>query len=441
MEWENIIKEIDNKYCFLKRINAEKNGFNPSALHPILRFSAGLFISAIFDKKCNRIVMLFPNRFNLDKWITVLSVFKLLKNDYNNKSSELMSFKSGQKLLINNKYIVEFESIVGNKIWIKASDSKNRTTSRIGLQTNRILQFEPIQTKRRLSPSGKVWKEYQNAPETPIDSILNINTSGNKSIFESNIIYVGRIGKTVEFINNTKINKSRLVDLFLWGKLDTDGKISIITPKKIQASPPCIISPDLYSVVNYCNFEDNKSKAIVISNTAFCKNDPQSLNFLLDSKIPIIVLTDLNDLSNINTFVENNFKIWQWNESNLKEITKNYKPKDNTIFATFNKTLKNISNLKINTVTCNYAELENVSDEISNIRRKLSGDNDELWRLFSKLYQLHNEFSRLLRIPSSDWLINFHKKINYLQVLFNKQEIWISSDVKKPTSSEIDLNA
>lgn len=410
------------------KVSASRNGLSPSSLHPVLRFSAGLGISAIFGEKSNRIVLLFPNRFNIDKWITVLCVLELLKKDFMVAEPLQLQFKPGDKLLFNNRCIVEFDSIEKNILWLKAADNRRATNSRFPLKLNKHLQLQPIDTDKRLSSVQLVCQEYFNTPECLIDSILNIYTAGNKSLFESNIIYVGLIGKTVEFINNTKINDIKLADLFLWCKLNAEGNMSIISSQKVQASPSGLIAPDLYSVLNYCNFEEDKSRAIIISDTSLCKNDPQSFTALLDSKIPIIVIADFNDLVNLESLVEYDFIIWQWNERNLKEITKQHKPQDNSIFEFFHRTLNNLCNQKIDTVICNYSELECIADELFLLEKKLQRENDKIKSLFSQLYQLHNALSGLIRFPSDEWLNNFRERVKKLEYQFNIQQLWISAD-------------
>lgn len=423
MGWENLVNEIDKKFSYLTKVKASRNGLRPSIPHPVLRFSAGLVISAIFDEKSNRIVLLFPNRFNLDKWIAVLSVLELLKIDYNKKKPNFSEFRPGQKLLLNNKYVVEFEGIAEGKIWIKTSD----TSSRIGLNLGRMLQFQPT-TRKRLSPIKKVWSEYSNAPRVSIDSILDIYTAGNKSLFSSNIIFVGRTGKSVEFINNTEINKTRLIDLFLWGKLNAEGNISIVSTGGVQALPSCLIASDLYSAVNYFNFDENKSRAIVLSSISFGKNDPQSFNALLDSKIPIIVIADFNDLDDLESLREDGFKIWQWNEKNLIEISKQYQSYENSIFTPFHRTLTNLCNQKTEIVSCYYPELDSITDELIIFEKKIQPEYGQLKSSFSQLFQLHNEFSRLIRFPSEKWLSNFREKINNVQDQFESQRLWISTE-------------
>jgi hypothetical protein len=260
---------------------------------------------------------------------------------------------------------------------------------------------------------------------------------GNKTLFESNIIFVGRIGKTVDFISSTELNKTKLDNLFLWGKLTTEGNMSIISSSRIQASPSCLIAPDLYSVVNYCNFEEDKSRAIIISSTSFCRNDPQSFTTLLDSKIPIIIIADFNDSDDLEYLYENNFKIWQWDKRNLREITKQFRFQENSIFNPFHRTLINMYKQKINTVVCNYPELESIANELTVFEKKIRQQNDQLRSLCSNLYQLYNEFSRLIRFPSEEWLRNYQERVNNLKTRFETHRLWIPTETMSQLSKII----
>lgn len=428
MQWQNLLNEIDARFPYLEKIQVSSNGLTPALLHPVLKFSTGIVISAIFEEKTKRIVLVFPNKFNLDKWINILAVLELLRNDYFAKQSFKCQFERGQKLLFNNKCIVEFDGVEEDKLWIRAADNNKASNTRFSLSLKRVLHLQPVDRERKLSSVRKVRLEYSKIPESPLDSIIDIYTAGNKSLFEKNLLYVGRIGKTNEFINNCKINKTKLVDLFLWGKLNTEGSITIINPQKVKALPSCIIAPDLYSAINYIDYEENKTRGIIISSPSFCKNDPHSLSILIDSKIPIIVIADFNDLDDLEYLVENNFLIWQWNENNLKNVTKNVELPQNSIFTAFQRTLSNMCNQKINTVACSYPELESIANELTILEKEIRGEQEEFKILFSYLYKSYNEFARLIRFPTKEWLSNFRERIKNLQYEFETQKLWLSPD-------------
>lgn len=420
MGWKDIVNEIDNRYSFFTKVKAARNGLSPCSIHPVLRISSGMVISAMFAKKSNRILLLFPHRFNLDKWITILSVLELLKNEYCNRKPVIFDFKPKQKLLLNNKYVVEYEGAAEGKIWVKTSDS----STRIGLNIGKKLQFQST-TKTRLSPAKKVWGEYNNAPNISIDSILNIYTAGNKSFFSKNIIYVGRIGKTVEFINNNEVNNTKLSELFLWGKLNAEGDLSTLGSGGVQAKPSCIIAPDLYSVVNYCAFDEDKSRAIIISSTSLCAYDPPSFNALVDCNIPIIVITDFTDLDDLETLKDSGFRIWQWDERNLAEISKQHQSQENSIFTQFHRTLTNMCNQKIEIAKCYYPDLDSVVEDLISFEAEIQQEHDELKSLFPQLFQINNIFSRLIRYPSVEWLNNYQEKLKNLQHQIQIKRLWI----------------
>ena len=248
---------------------------------------------------------------------------------------------------------------------------------------------------------------------------------GNRTLFRSNIIYVGRTEKSVGFITNTKINNTKIVELFLWGKLNAEGNISNLSKAGIKASPSCLIAPDLHSAVNYCDFGENKLKAIILSSVSFAKNDPQSFNALFDSKIPIIVIADFNDLDDLESLEENGFRIWRWNERNLTEISTQYQSKENSIFTPFHRTLTNLCNQETEIVTCCYPELESITGELISFEKKIPREYEEIKSLFSQLFQPHNEFSRLIRFPSEKWLSNYRARKKNVQEQFENQRLYI----------------
>ena len=364
MDWLELQQYFENTYNFLTKIKVSKfpnkQGF---PVHPLIKLSAGLALKTIASPDQNKLVILFPNRLNTARWISVLCTLEIMRNDYQN-NPPIPKFHKREKLKINN-CIVEFDEEEFNSedncwyMWVKCK------TGRKAIFLDRKLIFEPTNTKRPLTPLNKLLITYEQTRlvEYPADRILGIKTSGNRVFFSENIILISKIGETEVFVKENHIDDTRIVDLCLLGKLDSEGNISYLEQTQIEAKPSFLVSSDLFGASNYISDNPNKTKGIIIDGSVCFLNYLQHLDEILKRNIPVIVVADLFDIEPTKSFdllKERGFKIWQWNKKNIADSHCIVSETTVNPFFPINHSIANYYNQQIIQDICDYSALDEV---------------------------------------------------------------------------------
>ena len=319
MDWQQLKEYLDQSYDFFDRIGVGGPSSQQSAaIHPVLKLSTSLALKALSNASHNRLVILLPNRLQCAQWIATLCALEIMKRDYG-KSPDGAKFSKGQKLMVN-RCVVEYSgeefipSLNRRYMWVVCNNG-----DRYGIPLDRKLVFQPANTNRPLSSLQKVGQACHSAQvvDNQIDYILGTKTMGNKALFKTNVLLVSRIGETEHFAKVNYINGTSIIDLFLWGKLNVEGDVSIIGPQQIQANPCCLVSTDLFGVWNYVSDNPQRNKGVIIDGASNYINNVQVLDDILDEKIPVVVVCDLLETEYLQLLLDRKFKIWQWNRENI----------------------------------------------------------------------------------------------------------------------------
>ncbi len=432
MNWEKLKKYFDQTFDFLGRVTVSESPAQKGVvIHPLIKLSTGLTLKTIASSKTNRLVVLLPNRLHVARWISTFCALGIMCNDYNSNFSGSIKFSKGQKLLVNNR-VVEFEKeefspyVNQQVMWVKCSDG------RWAIPLDRKLEFEPAHTNRRLSSLKNIKNAYYSAVilDDPIDTILQINAQGNRTIFQENLILVSKIGETSHFIHEHSINNSKIVDLFQWGKLDISGDITTLTPGQIEAHPSCLIASELYAVGQYFVEQSQKTRAIIIDGVAPCVKDLQILDDdILSQNIPTIIIADFFDTENLSHLTNRDFKVWQWHKDNISQSKSIAAVTKESPFSSLNRSLTNYSRQQIVFEPCEHPQLSEIVGKVLNLDNLIGPEDDQLKLLYGQMWRLVNELSRLIWLPDQIWTKNFHGRVQHLKRDYNSQKLWLQSDI------------
>lgn len=361
MDWQLVRQHLEKGYDFFSRVGVtETSRQNKVAIHPIAEISASLALRAMSSPNKNRLMIFLPNRLNCAKWIATLCTLGIMKQDYE-RGARVATYSRGQKLVVSRcvvEYLYdEFDPNYSRwYIWVRCSGG---AINRIPL--DRALAFQPINSERPLSSIKAVSNAVSSAQQldNPIDGILKIKTMGNKSFFNTNVILASRIGETVDFVKENQINGKPIIDLFLWGKVNTDGNVSILGPQNIQANPCCLVSPDFVGTSHYICDNPSVTRGIIVDSAKDYSNNLPALDEILDRKLPVIVIADILESEYLQYYLERDFKIWQWNKQIIVQSGGILEPSESP-FSNLNNSLANYCNQRVDTVICAQNDLETI---------------------------------------------------------------------------------
>lgn len=435
MHLRDFLDQIQAETPFIRRLEVAQDGALPSPIHPIVTISEYILHKAISENFGDPLALIFPYKKDVAKWISVLSVLRLMKLDYESGRILDYDFKTGQNLLYNNEAVVEFDCFDDNQMWVKLRDA---CESRLNIPISRILQLQPT-SRTRLSSITKVQQVRWKSRTNQLDNILDIKSFGNYQLFETNIILVDTVGSIENTIKCISVNGKRLDELFAWGKLSRNGKLSFVRNYANDCKPSSIIAPDLYSVCRFLESENHNTKAIIVSDSSFCRNDPHSLAQLQDSRTPMLLVSDLNQIDDLAMLAENSFRMCVWSNTAFDTILSVKNFSNDSVFGPFNCALKNYSRQNVEPIHCKYPELDAVINKLKRFEQLLRTiDDPEARSIFSSLFQKCNEFSRLIRVPSPDWLKAFTTSIQDMRTDFMKRQLWVSPELISDFSDTVD---
>ena len=131
----------------------------------------------------NKLCLVFPSKEYAAQWLSVPLALDLIKSDYLQYSDDIYNaykkYKNGDRLILNNDAIVEWSRAESGFIYFKHLPFNN--TDEIGVSLKNISKLQPAPNNRySLSSYRRVKKAIFSRSNSPIDSLLEIKTDGNK---------------------------------------------------------------------------------------------------------------------------------------------------------------------------------------------------------------------------------------------------------------------
>ncbi|MBP8745141.1 MAG: DrmE family protein [Syntrophorhabdus sp.] len=430
MSWNIIRNRCSTDCSFLDRISVDNYGTTIARdrLHPIIQLSSFFAIKTMQRTDHNRLVILFPNRFDSAVWVSSLCTLEMMRRYFKSNLSEDISYRRGQKLLLDRCVLefIEESEFEGKRLFrVKCSDGS------FGIPLDRKLIFQPSDTKRPLSPIRKVNEAYFACEknDSPLDNILGIESYDNLSLFRDNLILISKIGTTESSIANNRINGTRLIDLFMWGRLDSHGEPTRLKAGQIAADPTCLVASDLFGASRFMEAKPDTTRGVILDGARAFVNHLQILDDeVLKNGVATVVVADLDDVESLPHLAERGFKIWQWNKQNIiSSGLINSTPRASPFYR-LNSSLTNYSRGVVDAVECVSSDLSMAYEDIKALGKKVA-EVDQLKDPYRQLVSTFLRLSRVVRIPDHDWIAAMMERIHDHENRFLQGWLWAGKDV------------
>jgi hypothetical protein len=407
--------------------------YRPHQMHQVL-IDALQVISAFFkNNTTNKLCIVFPSKEYAAQWLAVPMVLSLIRDHYEQYKSEIIEsykkFKPGDKLILNDKAIVEWVGIKeirdhgfsGPTFITKGIGNNSDTIVTIKFSDVTKLQIAP-NSRQVLSSSKIVKKAYYSRNLTPTEKLLNIDTYGNKEFIKNNICLVSKY-KYYDNIKELFLNRMLLSEYIQEGKINDNGEA--------DKNSPLLVSNNLSTLALYVTCSSSVSKIIIDGYAAIHERGTDFAD--IDAKnIPTILITDLSENNIFENIGDHGFEFYNFTKEHLKLNTS----PDHSPFYSFNEKLRNYTLFKLNKEICKNEEIENVAELIHSIEQDES--NNDLINLRISLIRLFNLVSRIAHSPTALEISSFNSKINNLESLFQRSRMWLG-DSQKTIEGSISL--
>ncbi|HRK00826.1 MAG TPA: DrmE family protein [Ignavibacteria bacterium] len=399
------------------------------SLHPLLLTSLKLIENYFASSNTNKLCLVFPSKENIAQWLSLATAFSSIKHDYISYKNEILDaykeYKYGEKLILNNNAIVEWIGIKDRKNiegpTFRTRAEKNAAAVEITIRFSDILKLQRVfKGNQKLSPQNKVMKALPLRTLTPLEKLLNIDTSGNVEYLKDSVCLVSKFHSYEESVEKIKLMDHSINDYFNGVRLNDEGKVN--------AKSPLVISKNIQDLDLYLTKTDN-IKTIIID--GFTKIYDRTINFSdIDKKnLPTILITDLSEIKSFELINEFGFDFFNFTKeflmANLNEA--------DGIFKHIEKKIIKFTTFKLINELCVDSQLSDVFQYINSIKN--DGSNNDLNILKYSLINIFNHLSRISFIPNEEHIANLFSRLGNVELSFNKSRFWLGDTCNAIESS------
>lgn len=385
-------------------------------------------ISDFFDHNTtNKLCLVFPSKEHTAQWLSVPLALDLIKSDYLQYSDDIYNaykkYKKDDLLILNNDAIVEWSRAESGSIYFKHKPTKNNEEE-IGIPLKNIYKLQPAPNSRHsLSSYDRVKEAISSSSSSPIDSLLEIKTYGNKLFQKKCLCLTSKFKSFDDSIANVLINQAVISDYFKYDRIDENGNI--------EGKCPLLISNNFSSLIHYLA-QSNMISYIIIDgfNTVTSRSDFSDIDKKFN--ISTILITDLSEIETFEDIKNFGFEFFNFTKENITiKESGNQSP-----FYIFEKKLNNYVSSKVKREVCSNTELESVSQILHSLPKDDSDENLSI--LKGILIQLLNLLSRICHIPNESEISNYTQKLKNIETHFSKYRLWLGGS-NKPIQESISL--
>lgn len=445
MYWNKIKSEINQRHEYLFRLFAHSGNTSPASKIPrILKISSSLAADMAAEQtECQRLAFLFPTAFDSAVWIAVGSALALIRTDFLPAVENLPAFSKGQRLILDNKWVVEFdgeEKINGQRfMWLKFKNQKNVFSSRKIFPVSERLRLQPTATFKQLTLMDNM-PPQSSIPVCPLDQLIEIKSYGNRSIFFNRVILVSRVGKTRDFISKTFVSASEnsgpipFKDLFQWGSIDIEGNIEPWSSHQVEAEPVIAVASNLSGVREYFQSEHHVNPLIILDGSSSFLNNLDSLDDVLATGCPVVSVMEQGEDEGIRLLPERSFKAWVWSKNEIRALERSNSEghyyKKNSPFTLFQRSIKNYAKREIEPVTCDDSLIQATAEKLNTFTHEISSDKPDIRELEGMLYGCLLPLAKLVRpveyFGGTEWKQKIEKRFQRVESKFFRNKLWLT---------------
>lgn len=426
----------NDHYDFLKEIIiSNESGSTEVDLHPLIIMSASFALDSLTEKANNRLAIVFPRRFHSPLLITLICALKHFKEKHEFVTLDKVPFSMKQKILLNG-CLVEYigKDISNHQIIVKCRDGKSK------IPFHAVRMLEEVRSEKQLDKMEDLsYASFSEKSPDVLNRLLKIH--GNHIVSPiQNVMLISKIGETEKQINSLLINGTKVIDLFRWGKITSEGETSVIASYQSEVDPVAIISPDFFRASYYLENYPDKTGAVIVDGLTGCINNLQILDDdILANNTPTVVILDQSEIGMIEHLELRGFRIWQWNKEN-KNLSKPASVVDkHSVFYQIDKAMNNFTKLEVSAQPCEFPLVKQAFDFIRRIKKVIDKNNEQTNELLNRIIFIVLELSRIIRVPTKIKMEELEGYVKLLKHQLKQARMWMTAEQEQLFISVLDL--
>jgi hypothetical protein len=236
--------------------------------------------------------------------------------------------------------------------------------------------------------------------------------SGNDRVVANGVILVTRLAATHHLAQSThvlmrngQLRDAPLEDLFLWGALTSDGRVSPWGSGRAASDPLLVVTHLPGLIPEYLDQEcrRNQKPLVILDGAHSLLHATTVVQDLLDRQLPVLaVLEDSEWEQEIRELLElSDFAIWRWSGDDLRSSafsTSTLSPAQETPFSPLEQSCRCMAGERQETEKCaDGGQLSSAAQGLIQLRRALGTDAERMDPLLRRWYGILLSLSRLLR--------------------------------------------
>lgn len=368
----------------------------------------------------NKVCFVYPAKDYIAQWLSIPMTLSLIEKDFKENNNiffeSYKQYRIGDKLLLNNRAIVEWAGISSKGVSFKTKAEKESSGAIITIRFVDVLKLQKSPSSRKKLSSIKLVKEALPASEsTPMDKLLDISTCGNREFIKSQIAMICKFKQINEVYENFTLNSEYLSEYFKIEKIKDNG-ISTFCP-------PLVVSNTITDLLLHQLSLPKSTSAMIIDGYDMIEEKSTDFSDLDKQNIPTILITDLSEIDKFGIIKDLGFCFYDFTYKTIDSISCN----DNSPFNTLNKKIKRYTSFRCITETCYNNQIETLVGKIHMIQKDELNQN--LISIKVSFVQIANHLSRIVYIPESDEIKILSEKIYDIEKLFNRVRIWLGESI------------
>lgn len=399
----------------LRYSNPEQN-VQESTFPQILKRALGIILSHKTQSN-NKICIALPAKEYAAQWLACLVSFENIRIDFTRFEEDILSsykqYSSGDKLILNNKAIVQWVGVNADGLTFKTKASRDSPNTLITVNAAKayMLQKAP-KSKVALSSLRTVQETLPQKQLSALDRLLAIRSYGNMQFQKNSVCLIGKYKFFDESLHDLHINglsfNSYVQELKLSDE-QTDSRSALVLSNTLMP-----LATNLSSSQTFTSIIIDGAFPVCDRLTDFSKID--SFNY------PLFLITDFSEIALWGKIKEQGFDfVFLGEDINESEPLFSFKE--------LNRKLKMYNNGETAITLCCNERIEAIVREIHSI----TNDNDDaiISRLMALSIQMVNIFSRMLNIPDGNEHADLSNKLAVLKQTYLTERVWLGDSGEK----------
>ena len=360
----------------------------------------------------------------------VLHTLFLLQNDFPKllRTYAETALSPGQRVRVKpENFVYEFAGIRNDFPDFFKLRVLDDPSCSISIPMTDVICLEPTEQKIK---KGKQKFNFEGCVPNELDSLLDIKTCGNNSIF-SNLALLHmaharffRLMKSITLAPDDLIRVRPLSEYLSWGTIGPEGNLNSKDPNLVSGEPMIAVTR---LTEHLTRAPSSPQRTVFVDGASVLANNLLTYDEITDCQ-RVVIIASTDETEALDELRKRDTPIWYMSPESILigESSIRYRSKSSLVGATIHSA-NSRNQLELDVINCHDSDLQTIADSLENVASqiKVADAVEEVERYLLQLYGVLLELSECCF--GVDEAVKF--KLLEVQEQINQTEKWISSEI------------